>query len=222
MKVKLLLLGMFAVITQTLAQSGYSSHSQLSARLKALPAKSRLATVTSIGKSSGGKDIWALAFSAGDPAKSKAVLIVAGADGKHPAGTEIALKLGERLAALPADSLSSLLQNKTLYIIPGLNPDALEQVTAQLKYERRGNATTRDDDRDGKTDEDPFEDLNGDGLITSLRIEDPAGTYITGKDDARLLVKADPAKGETGKYLLITEGMDNDKDGQFNEDGPAG
>ena len=213
---------MFAVITQTLAQSGYSSHSQLSARLKALSSKSKLAAVSSIGKSSGGKDIWAVTLSAGDHSKSKAVLIVAGADGKHPAGTEMAVKLAERLVALPADSLASLLKNKTLYIIPGLSPDALEQSTASLKYERSGNATTRDDDRDGKTDEDPFEDLNADGLITQLRVEDPTGNYILSKEDARVLVKADAAKGETGKYLLLTEGTDNDKDGRFNEDGAGG
>lgn len=222
MRIKLLLLGMLAILTPALAQTGYSSHSQLSARLKSLPAKSRLAALVSIGKSSGGKDIWAVTLSAGDHSKNKAVLIVAGADGRHPAGTEMAVKLAEALVALPADSLAGLLKNKTLYIIPGLNPDALEQVTASLKYERSGNATTRDDDRDGRTDEDPFEDLNADGLITQLRIEDPTGTYVSAKDDARVLVKADAAKGETGKYLLITEGTDNDKDGRFNEDGPGG
>lgn len=222
MKVKLLLLGMFAVITQTLAQSGYSSHSQLSTRLKALPAKSKLASVSSIGKSSGGKDIWAVTLSAGEHSKNNAVLIVAGADGRHPAGTEIAAKLAERLVSLPGDSLAALLKKRTIYIIPGLNPDALEQATAQLKYERSGNATSRDDDRDGPSDEDPFEDLNADGLITSLRIEDPTGSYMTSKEDARILVKADAAKGESGKYLLISEGIDNDKDGKFNEDGPGG
>lgn len=222
MRIKLLFLGMFAIMTQTLAQSSYSSHSQLSTRLKALPAKSKLASVNSIGKSSGGKDIWAVTLSGGDHSKNKAVLIVAGADGRHPAGTEMAAKLAERLVSLPADSLTGLLQNKTIYIIPGLNPDALEQVSAQLKYERSGNAAARDDDRDGKTDEDPFEDLNGDGLITRLRIEDPTGNYVISKDDARVLVKADAAKGENGRYLLITEGTDNDKDGRFNEDGAGG
>lgn len=222
MRIKLLLLGMFAIMTQTLAQSGYSSHSQLSTRLKALSAKNKAASVSSIGKSSGGKDIWAVTLSSGDHSKNKAVLIVAGADGKHPAGTEIAAQLAERLTALPADSLTALLKNKTVYIIPALNPDALEQITARLKYERSGNATTRDEDRDGKTDEDPFEDLNGDGLITRLRIEDPTGTYITSKADARVLLKADAAKGENGRYIVITEGTDNDKDGQFNEDGPGG
>ena len=222
MRIKLLLLGMFALMTQARAQNGYNSHGQLSARLKSLTAKSKLAAVSAIGKSSGGKEIWAVTLSAGHPDKNKALLIVAGADGRHPAGTEMAVRLAERLVSLPADSLSHLLLNKTLYIIPGLNPDALEQATAQLKYERSGNATPRDDDRDGRTDEDPFEDLNGDGLITYLRIEDPTGEYVASETDARVLVKADAAKGETGKYLLITEGTDNDKDGRFNEDGAGG
>ena len=220
MRIKLLFMAVFALATQAWAQGDYSSHSQLSSRLKALPGKNSKISVSSIGKSSGGKDIWAVTL--GEPSGNKAVLIVAGADGRHPAGTEMALKLAENLAALPADSLNRLLQNKTLYIIPGLSPDALEQSTARLKYERSGNATTRDDDRDGKTDEDGFEDLNGDGLITQLRIQDPAGTYIVSKSDPRLLVPADAAKGETGKYRLLSEGVDNDKDGQFNEDGSGG
>ncbi len=219
MKLKILLVGLLAFAVESYGQTGYSSHRQVTSRLQALPAKSKLASVASIGKSSGGKDIWAVTFGG---SQNKAVLLVAGADGRHPAGTEMALKLAENLAALPADSLSRLLQNKTLYIIPGLSPDALEQASSALKYERSGNATTRDDDRDGLTDEDGFEDLNGDGLITQLRIEDPTGTYIVSKTDPRLLVKADPAKGETGKYLLISEGRDNDKDGQFNEDGAGG
>jgi hypothetical protein len=41
-------------------------------------------------------------------------------------------------------------------------------------------------------------------------------------DDPRVLIKADPTKGEKGKYLLLTEGIDNDKDGLLNEDGDGG
>lgn len=219
MRIKLLFFGLLAILGQSYAQNGYSSHGELSARLKNLVSKTKASSLTSIGKSSSGKDIWLITLSKENHAKNKAVLIVAGADGRHPAGTEIAAKLAEKLVSLPENALSELLQNKTIYIIPALSPDALEQSVATLKYERSGNSTKRDDDRDGKTDEDPFEDLNGDGLITQLRIEDPTGSYILSKDDPRVLVKADLSKGETGKYLLISEGIDNDKDGSFNEDG---
>ena len=45
---------------------------------------------------------------------------------------------------------------------------------------------------------------------------------ILDPDEPRLLRKADPAKGETPEYVLLIEGIDNDGDGRFNEDGPHG
>ena len=50
----------------------------------------------------------------------------------------------------------------------------------------------------------------------------PIGDYRTHPDDPRVLIKADISKGEKGKYLLMPEGSDNDKDGSFNEDGEGG
>jgi hypothetical protein len=115
-----------------------------------------------------------------------------------------------------SDSLAKILETKTFYIIPSINPDAQEQFSAKLKFERSGNDVDTDDDRDGRLNEDPFEDLNNDGQITWMRIEDPTGAYIISKEDPRVMVKADPNKGEVGKYILLSEGIDNDKDGVFN------
>ena len=206
------------------AQTSYNNHAQLSARLKALTAKyATLASVQSIGKSAQGRDLWLLTVGKGDNAKKPAVLIVAGLEGIHLAGTEISLQMAEKmLAAANTDSVAKLLETKTFYFLPTGNPDAQEQFASKPKYERSGNGTETDDDRDGRIGEDPFEDLNNDGIITSLRIEDPTGAFVVSKEDPRLLVKADPAKGEVGKYLVFSEGIDNDKDGAFNEDGPGG
>jgi hypothetical protein len=41
-------------------------------------------------------------------------------------------------------------------------------------------------------------------------------------DDARLMKRADPAKGETGGYAIYWEGTDKDGDGFIAEDGPGG
>jgi hypothetical protein len=84
------------------------------------------------------------------------------------------------------------------------------------------NARNTDNDRDGSVNEDPFEDLNNDRMITKMRVESPRGTHIESPKDARVLVPADAAKGEIGKYLVLSEGIDNDKDGLFNEDGEGG
>lgn len=221
MKKLFILAGMLAFSTYSFAQNTYQNHSQIASRLKAINSKfGTKATVQSIGKSKGGHDIFVLTLGKGNTTNKPAIAILAGIDGQHLAGTEVAIQLAEKLVA--NDSLSQLLDTKTFYIIPSINPDAQEQFSAKLKFERSGNDVDTDDDRDGRLNEDPFEDLNNDGQITFMRIEDPTGTYIISKDDPRVMVKADPAKGEIGKYIVLTEGIDNDKDGLFNEDGIGG
>lgn len=206
------------------AQNTYNDHAQLSTRLKAIATKyAAQASVRSIGKSTGGRDLWLLTLGKGDAAKKPAILVVAGLSGAHLAGTELSIQTAEKmLGASNADSIAKLLDTKTFYFLPSMNPDAQAQFAAKLKYERSGNDLKTDDDRDGRLNEDPFEDLNGDGMVTMLRVEDPTGAYIVSKEDPRIMVKADASKGESGKYLLLTEGIDNDKDGNYNEDGEGG
>ncbi len=55
-----------------------------------------------------------------------------------------------------------------------------------------------------------------------MRVKDPTGTWRLHPDDERVMVQARPEKGERGQYLLFSEGIDNDKDGEFNEDGEEG
>ncbi|MDI9879137.1 M14 family metallopeptidase [Flectobacillus longus] len=221
MKKIFILAGLLAFSGCAFAQNSYPNHAQLSTRLKTLSSKyATTVKLESIGKSKGGKDIFAITLSKGDASTKPAIAILAGADGTHLAGTEVALQLAEKFVA--SDSLAKVLESKTFYIIPSINPDAQEQFSAKLKFERSGNDVDTDDDRDGRLNEDPFEDLNNDGQITWMRIEDPTGTYIISKEDPRVMVKADPSKGEVGKYILLSEGIDNDKDGVFNEDGVGG
>lgn len=221
MKKTFILAGLLAFSSCAFAQSSYPNHAQLSTRLKTLSSKyATTVKLESIGKSKGGKDIFAVTLSKGDASNKPAIAILAGADGAHLAGTEVALQLAEKFVA--SDSLAKVLESKTFYIIPSINPDAQEQFSAKLKFERSGNDVDTDDDRDGRLNEDPFEDLNNDGQITWMRIEDPTGAYIISKEDPRVMVKADPSKGEVGKYILLSEGIDNDKDGVFNEDGVGG
>lgn len=199
----------------THAQNDYLNYQNLTKKLKELDAKSKYCTVKSIGKSSGGKEIWLLTISESTTPKP-ALLITAGLDGKYRAGTQITLKMIDNL--LNSDKLSKILEEKTIYFVPSANPDAIDSAFATIKMEKSGNDTKTDDDRDGKIGEDPFEDLNKDGLITQLRIEDITGSFIESPEDSRVLIKADPTKNQVGKYVLISEGIDTDKDGMFNED----
>lgn len=206
------------------AQADYSNYSQQANRVNALSRTySSMVKLKSITKTTGGKDIWMMTIGSGNTELKPGVAIVGGVEGNHLLGTELAIGFAEKLlAGSNTDSIKSLLAKTTFYVFPNMSPDAMEQYFAALKYERQGNAVQTDDDRDGKLNEDGFDDLDGDGKITSMRIESPIGEYKTHPDDARILVKADLAKGEKGKYILLSEGTDNDKDGNLNEDGDGG
>jgi hypothetical protein len=206
------------------AQTGYSSFSQQSSRINAL-AKTypQLAKVKSLTKTTGGKEIWQITIGSGATETKPAIVVVGGVEGNYIIGTELAIGFAENLLqGSTTDSIKALLNKTTFYIFPNMSPDAMEQYFASVQYERQGNASVTDDDRDGKTNEDGFDDLDGNGKITWMRVESPVGEYKTHPDDPRVLIKADISKGEKGKYVLLPEGSDNDKDNSFNEDGEGG
>ena len=216
------LLAFGLVLSQGHSQN-YSNQAQLSQRLKTLESSyPTWVKLQSLTKTAGGKDIWVLEIGGGDRANHPAIAVIGGVEGPHMLSQELAVGFAEKLlGSMQKDSIKNLLSTTAFYVFPSLSPDAAEQYFAQLKYERSANATPTDDDRDGKVNEDPFEDLNNDGLITCVRIEDPAGKWKTHPADDRVLVMANAEKGEQGKYILISEGTDNDKDGKWNED-PGG
>ncbi len=206
----------------------YHSYAELAKAVQALagPAKTA-ARLESIGKTRGGRDIWALEIANPGgvaPAARPALLIAAGFEGDQLVGTEIALSVAETLlkGAAGDPEIKQRLDTSTIYIIPRVNPDGAEGFFAAVKTGRRTNATPRDDDNDGRVDEDGPEDLNGDGVITVMRVKAADGEYMIDPDEPRLMKRADPKKGERGAYKLFSEGIDNDGDGFINEDPPGG
>ncbi|HUF66923.1 MAG TPA: M14 family zinc carboxypeptidase, partial [Gemmatimonadaceae bacterium] len=75
-------------------------------------------------------------------------------------------------------------------------------------------------------DEDPPEDLDGDGVIYTLRwrvtdkVRDRGNAILDPRDPTQRLMLMVP-EGE-GDWRVISEGIDNDGDGRFNEDGIGG
>ena len=218
----LFLLLPFICVAQT--QVDYSNNAILARRVKTLADKyPQLVKSRALTQTSGGKTIWMLTIGSGKTETKPAMAVVGGVDGKHLLGVELAIGFAEKLLSASAtDSIKNLLDKQSFYIFPNMSPDATEQYFASVKSERSGNATPTDDDRDGKMNEDDVDDLDGNGKITWMRVKSPIGKYKLNTDDPRSLILADPSKGEAGNYLLFSEGMDNDKDGTFNEDGNGG
>lgn len=195
------------------SQNTYPTSQEISQRLKTL-SNSKFVTLTSLTKTEGNQDIWVLQIGTGNLDNKPAIAVVGGAEGFHVLSVELAIQFAERLV----NNHPEQLDHTTFYVFPNMSPDAYNQYHKSIKYERRGNDVALDHDRDGSKSEDAYDDLNKDGWITQIRIESAMGDYKTHQTDNRLLVKANRAKGEAGGYLVYSEGIDNDKDGKFNED----
>ena len=183
--------------------------------------------VTDMARSTGKRKVWLVEMGKGtaqDRWTRPAMLVVAGIEGNDLIGSSVAASWAKQLIDQYGkdEAVTRLLETTTIYIVPRLNPDAATYYFAQPQRETSVNNKPVDDDHDGLVDEDGPEDLNNDGLITWMRIEDPEGEYILDPRDSRLLLQADHLKGEVGAWRYLAEGIDNDHDERWNEDGPGG
>jgi hypothetical protein len=215
------LITLFAVL---LSSPAAATAQDAAGRLRELDRSDRV-DISSIGQSPGGRDVLLATVSGrGDREGRPAILVIAGARAAHWLGTEIALAAVERLSeGYGTDpELTSLLDRINVFVIPMLSPDAEHAARERPVSEHHRNDQPRDDDRDGYVDEDGPDDLNGDGWITMMRVEDPTGHYVEDDDDPGLMRIATPARGDRPAWRLMTEGTDNDGDGRFNEDPTGG
>ena len=175
-----------------------------------------------VGKSPDGQDLLLLTIEARDaePARTgPAVLVVGDPLGTTPLAIAASVKLAEVILAAPDTAAAARVR---WYILPSLNPDGAARFHEVPLQATGRNLTPLDDDRDGQFGEDPPDDLDGDGLITTLLLADPAGTWVLDDGEFPLPRPADAAAGEVGRYLRLVEGKDDDGDGLWNEDAPGG
>ncbi len=215
---------LYAVFIIPLTAGIFPDNATLTTRIRAL-AKSHpsLCSVSTVCTTAGGTDLLALTIGRGENGEKPGIAILGGIDGRYIHSREMAISFAEEiLRRADEPEISALLDQVTFYVLPDVSPEASAQYFSGLKFERNFNSNSTDNDRDFATGEDPAEDLNGDGMITLVRIADPAGTFLPSSADNRIMVTADPAKGEKGIYTVISEGIDNDGDGLYNEDGEGG
>ena len=121
--------------------------------------------------------------------------------------------------------IRQLLDTRAIHLRPQNNPDGSE-LYLNTAQSNRSSVRPHDSDRDGLVDEDPPEDLDGDGVIYSLRwrvadkVADKGNAIIDPRDPTQRLMLTVP-EGQ-GDWRVVTEGIDNDGDGSFNEDGIGG
>ncbi|RYG46038.1 MAG: peptidase M14, partial [Chitinophagaceae bacterium] len=185
-----------------------------------------LVKLESMGKSFQGKEMWIMTITdtkAGSADKKPAMYIDGNIHSNEIQGAEFALYTAWYLAEMHNAGnkyIRELLADKTFYIAPTINPDARDNFfhKGNTAHSPRSGMIPIDNDRDGKSNEDGFDDLDGDGSIVMMRRKNPNGRYKADPTDPRRMIMV--GMEEKGEYeLLGSEGLDNDGDGLVNEDG---
>ena len=122
---------------------------------------------------------------------------------------------------------TELVDRSVFYLLPSQNPDGRAHwfQGAHNAHSSRTGVQPTDDDHDGLFDEDPPDDLDGDGNIVQMRKYVPGeGEFRLNADEPRTMERVPPNdRGIRGDWIFVgQEGLDNDGDGRVNEDEVGG
>jgi len=172
----------------------------------------------SIGKSYEGRDVWlvtATNFKSGIDAEKPALWVDGNLHASEVTGSAAALYLLHTLVTKykKDDNVTCALDTRAFYIVPRVNPDGAELALADNPKEIR--SSTRpypyaEEHLDGLV---WGEDINGDGRILQMRVEDPNGAWKVHPDEPRLMIHRDPIETGGTYYRVLPEGLLKNYDG---------
>lgn len=175
-----------------------------------------LIEVRELGKSFEKRPIWLLVLTnktSGADLEKPAIWIDANIHATEITGTSVAMHIASTLLGGYGDDAQAtrLLDHGVYYIVPRLNPDgAAMALAAQPKYIRSGVRLYPWQERDEGLHE---QDVDGDGRILQMRIEDPSGDWKISELDPRLMQKRLPHENGGRYYRLLPEGLIENWDG---------
>ncbi len=117
--------------------------------------------------------------------------------------------------------VTQLLDTRALYVRPKFNPDGADVALTTI-HNPRSTPRPYDEDADGLLDEDPPNDLDGDGFATEMLVPSAGGRWQRSSADPRILVRRGDGEMDGVFYDVYSEGIDDDEDGAFNEDDVGG
>jgi murein tripeptide amidase MpaA len=176
-----------------------------------------LYTLESIGSSYEGRDIWLVTVTnreTGEPLDKPALLIEANIHSMEWTGCTAALHLIHTLLTgyLEDELVTRALDTRVFYVIPRVNPDGAEHGLEERRFIR---SSMRPYPREEQEDGLRVEDLDGDGRVLDMRVEDSNGPWRRHPDAPKLLVRREPVDGaDDGPfYRLLPEGRIGNYDG---------
>jgi len=176
-----------------------------------------LASVYSIGKGHRERDLWMLEITSSmgpEADKKPGYFIDANTHPEELAGSTVALYIAWRLLSEYGkdEMITRLLDTRTFYILPRLNPDGAEIVMTTPFYEYIGNGRyLPGDEQVGPGLH--YADINGDGVIVDMRIKDKNGEWKVSEKDPRLMIQRKPDEFGGEYYRIMPEGWIEEYDG---------
>lgn len=176
-----------------------------------------LVSKTSIGRSYEGRDIWLLTVTnhaIGSPDAKPAIWIDGNIHASEVTASMAIVHLIDHLTRSYGSDheVSRALDTRTFYLVPRVNPDGAELARSEVPFLVRGSVHPWPfaEQLDGLI----ASDIDQDGRILQMRVEDPNGTWRPYAQDARLLIAREPdEEGDGPYYRLLGEGTVQNYDG---------
>jgi murein tripeptide amidase MpaA len=176
----------------------------------------RLVDIASVGTSFEGRDIWVLTLtdkSTGAHDTKPAYFVDALIHAGEVTGVATVLwLLNHLLTSAESDpSIKALFEQTTLYVIPAINIDAMDLMLTGKASRVRSSVRPfpHKEQQDGLVKQ----DVDGDGLVATMRLEDPNGPWKVSDNDPRLMVKRGVDEFGGTYYFLMPEGTIQNWDG---------
>ncbi len=177
-----------------------------------------LIRLESIGKSHEGRDVWLITatnFRSGSDSEKPAFWVDGNIHASEVTASAAALYLIQSLVTnyKKDENTTRALDTRAFYIVPRVNPDGAEWALADRPK------IIRSSTREYPHTDDPIdglgwgEDLDGDGRILQMRIEDPNGAWKAHPDEPRLMIRRDPIETGGKYYRILPEGPLKNYDG---------
>ncbi len=188
----------------------YLKHGELTAFLKELCDKyPDMASMYSIGKTWQGRDIWCIEVTnkkTGAASEKPAVYVDGNTHAGEVTGCMISLYTAwQLLTEYSSDAkIANLVDTRTFYIIPRLSADGAELYLTEPFIPRSSiRPWPYEEEQDGLNPA----DVDGDGVIAQMRMEDENGEWRVSQKDPRVMVRRRPNEVGGKYYSMFGEGF---------------
>lgn len=176
-----------------------------------------LVSIESIGRSHEGRDIFVLTVTntrTGPPSEKPAFWVDGNIHSTEVAASAAALYFLNTLVTQYGhdDEVTRALDTRTFYVCPRINPDGAEWALADKpKWVRSSTRAYPFDEEESEGL--VVEDVDGDGRILQMRIEDANGLWKAHPDEPQLMVRREPTETGGTYYRIVPEGRYDGYDG---------